>query len=129
MFGKRYENDAPEKVRQVLFTEKHPPARLRPLANVLVAVPVCAKLSTERPPEKVEVPAPVTKRDGVERTPVAAMEVVPVEPNAAVLARTRPENSLVDVALVAINPPLKVFVFVNVFAEYVFGIVDDESAK
>ena len=99
------------------------------MVPVDVAVPVWAKFKSDTLPVNVEVPAPVTNRDGVERTPVAEMEVVPVEPNAAVFPVTRPENSFVLVALVAVNPPLKVFVFVNVFAEYVFGIVDDESAK
>ena len=52
--GKRYENDAD--VMHVPFTERQPEVMLRPLAKVEVAVPVCAKFNTERPPEKVDVP-------------------------------------------------------------------------
>ena len=50
--------------------------------------------------------------EGVDRAPVLLIEVVPVEPNAAVLARELPENEVVDVAyvvveFVVVNPPLK----------------------
>ena len=84
----------------------------QPLLPVDVAVPVCAKLRREMEPVNVDVPAPVTASDGVVSVPFAAIEVVPVEPNAAVLARELPENEVVDVAyvvveFVVVNPPLK----------------------
>jgi len=57
LLGKRYENELPpEKLKQVLLTEKQPEARLIPLANVLVAVvEPTFNVETERPPANVEV--------------------------------------------------------------------------
>ena len=80
--------------------------------KVDVAVPVCAKLRSEMEPVKVEVPAPVTESEGVERAPFVAMDVVPVEPNAAVFPRNVEAKrdvvvAEVPVALVKVSPPLK----------------------
>ena len=63
---------------------------------------------------------PDTVRVGVVIAPADEIEVVPVCPTAKVFA----ENAVVD-ALEIFVAPLNVFVFVNVFAVYVFGIVVD----
>ena len=47
---------------QAPLMNMQPLRRVMPLLKVLVAVPVCAKFKTERPPEKVEVPTPCTAR-------------------------------------------------------------------
>ena len=112
-------DDWPERfacVRQLLAIEKHPEASVIPVANVDVAVPVCAKFKTEIGPEKVEVPAPCTM---IFPVVVAAPETV--SPPAAV------PLPIVDEA-VEIRPPAKVRSVVVEFPTNGYPNVADGSA-
>ena len=115
--------DSVESPRQLFTIAKQPLAMVMPLAWVEVAAPPTLRLETERLPVKVDVPAPVTERDGVVRSPLLATEVVPMEPNAAVLAREELANDVVVVAFVAVafvvvSPTLKaIWVVVALFGK------------
>ena len=67
--------DAPEVLRHVPRMAKQPLVKLKPLAEVLVALPVSANWSIETPPAKVLVPCPAPTVIAAAKVLVADVEV------------------------------------------------------